>query len=69
MLQDRLKNGASKFLCDWHLSDDDFDINQYGEWRLRKDALPNPQVNIKYLIFCNFICSSEIQIKKLNEFT
>ncbi|CAI4221193.1 unnamed protein product [Auanema sp. JU1783] len=41
VLQEKLKNGASKFLCDWHFSDNDFDINQFGEWRLRKDAVPD----------------------------
>ncbi|CAJ0588666.1 unnamed protein product [Cylicocyclus nassatus] len=41
-LREALKNGATKFLCDWHFADSCFSINTYGEWKLKKDALPNP---------------------------
>ncbi|KAL6743945.1 hypothetical protein Aduo_016926 [Ancylostoma duodenale] len=41
-LREALKNGATKFLCDWHFADNCFSINTYGEWKLKKDALPNP---------------------------
>ncbi|KAE9420399.1 hypothetical protein Angca_000272 [Angiostrongylus cantonensis] len=41
-LREALKNGATKFLCDWHFADSCFSVNTYGEWKLRKDALPNP---------------------------
>uniref|UniRef100_A0A158P6X4 THAP-type domain-containing protein n=1 Tax=Angiostrongylus cantonensis TaxID=6313 RepID=A0A158P6X4_ANGCA len=44
-LSNALKNGATKFLCDWHFADSCFSVNTYGEWKLRKDALPNPTEN------------------------
>uniref|UniRef100_A0A1I7X0Q4 THAP-type domain-containing protein n=1 Tax=Heterorhabditis bacteriophora TaxID=37862 RepID=A0A1I7X0Q4_HETBA len=40
-LRQSLKFGATKFLCDWHFSDDDFEINTFGEWRLKKDVVPD----------------------------
>lgn len=40
-----LKNGATKFLCDWHFADVCFSVNTFGEWKLKKDALPNPHVS------------------------
>ncbi|KAJ1359099.1 hypothetical protein KIN20_017735 [Parelaphostrongylus tenuis] len=43
-LREALKNGATKFLCDWHFADSCFSINTFGEWKLRKDALPNPHL-------------------------
>ncbi|WKY13013.1 hypothetical protein Q1695_004102 [Nippostrongylus brasiliensis] len=39
-----LKNGATKFLCDWHFADECFSVNTFGEWKLKKDALPNPHL-------------------------
>ncbi|VDO33928.1 unnamed protein product [Haemonchus placei] len=43
-LREALKNGATKFLCDWHFADVCFSINTFGEWKLKKDALPNPHL-------------------------
>ncbi|KAK6019396.1 hypothetical protein OSTOST_14966 [Ostertagia ostertagi] len=43
-LREALKNGATKFLCDWHFADECFSINTFGEWKLKKDALPNPHL-------------------------
>ncbi|KAK5970243.1 hypothetical protein GCK32_000860 [Trichostrongylus colubriformis] len=41
-LYEAMKNGATKFLCDWHFADDCFSINTIGEWKLKKDATPDP---------------------------
>ncbi|KAK5970455.1 hypothetical protein GCK32_010417 [Trichostrongylus colubriformis] len=43
-LREALKNGATKFLCDWHFADGCFSINTFGEWKLKKDASPNPHL-------------------------
>ncbi|KAK6060107.1 hypothetical protein COOONC_02236 [Cooperia oncophora] len=43
-LREALKNGSTKFLCDWHFADICFSINTFGEWKLKKDALPNPHL-------------------------
>ncbi|CAB3398601.1 unnamed protein product [Caenorhabditis bovis] len=43
-LQATLKGGVTQFLCDWHIGDSSFEINGFGEWRLLKNALPDPHL-------------------------
>ncbi|CAB01515.1 High Incidence of Males (increased X chromosome loss) [Caenorhabditis elegans] len=39
-----LRGGVTQFLCDYHISDSSFEINGFGEWRLLKNALPDPRL-------------------------
>ncbi|CAD6193832.1 unnamed protein product [Caenorhabditis auriculariae] len=43
-LQTLLKGGVTRFICDWHMADSTFEINSFGEWRLLKNALPDPSL-------------------------
>lgn len=39
-----LRGGVTNFLCDFHISDSSFEINGFGEWRLLRNALPDPRL-------------------------
>lgn len=39
-----LRGGVTQFLCDFHISDSSFEINGFGEWRLLRNALPDPRL-------------------------
>ncbi|EFP11234.1 CRE-HIM-17 protein [Caenorhabditis remanei] len=39
-----LRGGVTQFLCDYHISDSSFEINGFGEWRLLRNALPDPRL-------------------------
>uniref|UniRef100_A0A1I7T1G1 THAP-type domain-containing protein n=2 Tax=Caenorhabditis tropicalis TaxID=1561998 RepID=A0A1I7T1G1_9PELO len=43
-LTSELKGGVTKFLCDFHIADSSFEINGFGEWRLLRNALPDPRL-------------------------
>ncbi|UMM35698.1 hypothetical protein L5515_008202 [Caenorhabditis briggsae] len=39
-----LRGGVTQFLCDFHIGDGSFEINGFGEWRLLRNAVPNPRL-------------------------
>ncbi|CAI2355422.1 unnamed protein product [Caenorhabditis sp. 36 PRJEB53466] len=39
-----LRGGVTQFICDFHVADSSFEINGFGEWRLLRNALPDPRL-------------------------
>uniref|UniRef100_A0A8R1IDI6 Uncharacterized protein n=1 Tax=Caenorhabditis japonica TaxID=281687 RepID=A0A8R1IDI6_CAEJA len=43
-LTSSLRGGITQFICDFHVSDSSFEINGFGEWRLLRNAMPDPRL-------------------------